>query len=310
MNNEIKFPISFVARQTGLTAHQIRSWERRYRAIVPQRTETNRRLYSEADIVRLVLLAKARNAGHSLAQVAELPTEDLMRLINTNSSAGIVPSSKSKGDVEKSSYLYGAILSAVLSLDVAGLEKALEKAAVELTRIGLVNRIIMPLAAKLHELCQTGRIEAINKIVATNVIRTFLLNMLRSTKISASSPKIVITTPPGQSHEVGALVIALLASESGWQAKYFGPGLTAEEAAAAIAFTKARVLALYVHPQVDAYQLRTELARLRRCLSDETTVLIGGQIDTANIDLFDASGILLIREGESFRDTLETLLAS
>jgi methylmalonyl-CoA mutase cobalamin-binding subunit len=233
-----------------------------------------------------------------------------MRLINTNFSAGTVLSSKSRGDADKLPLLSDSALSAVLNLDVAGLEKALDEAAVELTRIGLVSSIITPLAARLHDLYQTGRIEAINEIVGTNVIQTFLLNMLRSTKISASSPKIVMTTPPGQSHEVGALVMALLASESGWQAKYFGPGLTAEEAAAAIAFTKARALALYIHPQIDLYQLRTELARLRRRLKDETTILICGKIDSANIDLFDSSGIFLIREGQSFRETLETLLAS
>jgi methylmalonyl-CoA mutase cobalamin-binding subunit len=134
--------------------------------------------------------------------------------------------------------------------------------------------------------------------------------MLRSTKISASSPKIIITTPPGQIHEVGALVIALLAGESGWQAKYFGPGLTVEEAAAAAAFTKAHAVALYVHPQADHHQLRTELAGLRRCLRHETTILIVGQIDAASVESFDSSGIFLIREGESFRETLETLLAS
>ena len=146
--------------------------------------------------------------------------------------------------------------------------------------------------------------------MGTNMIRSFLISMLRSTKISDLSPKIVVTTPPGQSHEVGALVIALLASESGWQAKYFGPGLTAEEAAAAVAFTKARALTLHVHAQVDLRQLRTELVRLRRCLSEEIPILIGGHVDTAIADLFDCSSIFLIQEGESFRERLETMLAS
>ena len=310
MKRELKYPIYYVARQTGLTAHQIRSWERRYGAVLPERTSSNRRLYSEADIVRLRLLAKGQNAGHSLAQVAELSTEDLTRLINKEPSGLNDTSSSFQGGSEKVSRFYSAMLTAAVDTDVAGLEVALQEAAIELTRLELLNGLIMPLAVKLHELRQAGRIGAINEMMGTNMIRSFLLNTLRTTKISARSPKIVVTTPPGQSHEIGALVIALLASESGWQAKYFGTGLSAEDVAAAVAFTKARAVALYVHPQADPYQPRTELVRLRRYLNDETTILVGGQVDMAIADLFDSPGIFLIREGESFRETLEILLAS
>ena len=42
--------IKVVARRTGLTAHVIRIWEKRYAAVEPERTGTNRRLYSEAQI--------------------------------------------------------------------------------------------------------------------------------------------------------------------------------------------------------------------------------------------------------------------
>ena len=40
--------IQSVARRTGLTPHVIRIWEKRYAAVQPSRTETNRRLYSDA----------------------------------------------------------------------------------------------------------------------------------------------------------------------------------------------------------------------------------------------------------------------
>ena len=77
MTRKYRHLIRYVCRQTGLTAHQIRAWEKRYQAVVPERTETNRRLYSEADIERLQLLAKAREAGLSLSQVAHLPADEL-----------------------------------------------------------------------------------------------------------------------------------------------------------------------------------------------------------------------------------------
>ena len=42
----IQHPIKVVARRTGLSAHVIRIWEKRYGAVEPERTDTNRRLYS------------------------------------------------------------------------------------------------------------------------------------------------------------------------------------------------------------------------------------------------------------------------
>jgi DNA-binding transcriptional MerR regulator len=42
------FPIQTVAERTGLTPHVIRAWERRYRAIEPERSAGKHRLYSEA----------------------------------------------------------------------------------------------------------------------------------------------------------------------------------------------------------------------------------------------------------------------
>ena len=79
--NEAHYPIQLVARLTGLSAHVIRIWEQRYRAVEPQRTATNRRLYSQRDIERLNLLRDLTQAGHSIGQVAQLPTDKLGKLV-------------------------------------------------------------------------------------------------------------------------------------------------------------------------------------------------------------------------------------
>lgn len=77
--DKAQYPIQLVARLTRLTAHVIRIWEQRYRAVEPQRTPTMRRLYSQRDIERLNLLRELTQAGHSIGQVAQLPTTKLAR---------------------------------------------------------------------------------------------------------------------------------------------------------------------------------------------------------------------------------------
>ena len=81
MNHEQGHPIRVVARRTGLTSHVIRVWEKRYGAVSPLRTPTNRRLYSDRDVERLQLLHRAILAGHSIGQIAQLPNERLRALV-------------------------------------------------------------------------------------------------------------------------------------------------------------------------------------------------------------------------------------
>src|SRR4051812_29880471 len=73
--------IKVVARRTGLSQHVIRIWEKRYEAVTPARSEGNRRLYADEEIARLQLLQQATLAGHSIGQIARLPTEDLRKLV-------------------------------------------------------------------------------------------------------------------------------------------------------------------------------------------------------------------------------------
>ena len=51
-----RHPIQVVSRRTGLSQDVIRVWERRYHAVTPERSPTNRRLYSDDDVRRLALL--------------------------------------------------------------------------------------------------------------------------------------------------------------------------------------------------------------------------------------------------------------
>src|ERR687893_2534240 len=73
--------IKLVARQTGLSVHTIRVWEKRYGAVRPVRASNNRRLYSDEDVDRLKLLRQATMAGHSIGQIARSSAAELRRLL-------------------------------------------------------------------------------------------------------------------------------------------------------------------------------------------------------------------------------------
>lgn len=80
-DNTEHYKIGAVVRLTGLSSHTIRVWEKRYQAVVAGRSATDRRLYSQAQVDRLLLLKKCTQLGDTISAVANLDDSDLIKRI-------------------------------------------------------------------------------------------------------------------------------------------------------------------------------------------------------------------------------------
>lgn len=69
--------IGVVSRQTGIHPETLRVWEKRYQLVVPTRTDTGRRVYSDADLYRLSLVKQLVNQGYPPSGLAHLTVEKL-----------------------------------------------------------------------------------------------------------------------------------------------------------------------------------------------------------------------------------------
>lgn len=77
-SSEQAYTIGIVARRTKVHPETLRIWERRYALVVPQRNDTGRRVYSEADIAKLSLVKQLTELGHPVGGLASLSV-DLLR---------------------------------------------------------------------------------------------------------------------------------------------------------------------------------------------------------------------------------------
>src|SRR5512140_1632694 len=124
--DEAQYPIHLVARLTGLSAHVIRICEQRYRSVEPQRTATKRRLYAQRDIERLNLLRDVTQAGHSIGQVAQLPTDKLSKLVAATPALQARAPRAAPETPQSVSFLERCV-AAVKSLDAHALDDALKR---------------------------------------------------------------------------------------------------------------------------------------------------------------------------------------
>lgn len=74
---EATYGIGAVARLTGIRLESLRAWERRYRVVIPRRTDTNQRLYTREDVARLQLIKQLVDRGHAVSTVASLSEQAL-----------------------------------------------------------------------------------------------------------------------------------------------------------------------------------------------------------------------------------------
>jgi DNA-binding transcriptional MerR regulator/methylmalonyl-CoA mutase cobalamin-binding subunit len=291
---ELLHTIKSVVNRTGLSAHVLRVWEKRYLAVKPGRTDTNRRRYSDEDVERLALLRDATRGGHSIGAVANLPVEKLRELAHHSPAGSSQAAIAGRGRTAKT--LIEDCIAAVNQLDSQALEVALKRGSVELGAQGILQKLIAPLAQAIGEMWRDGTITAAHEHFATAVIRIFLSHTATSFASTEGAPGLVVATPSGQLHELGALLAGTTAANLGWHVIYLGPSLPAAEIAGAATQSRARAVALsLVYPEDDP-KLEGELTRLRELLRVEVPILVGGRAAPAYHTALAKTGAFEIKD--------------
>lgn len=302
--------IQAVVQRTGLSAHVIRIWEKRYGAVVPERTGTNRRLYSDEQIERLTVLRQLTQAGQSIGTIAQLPLERLRQIaadtLGPVSATVVRPSGV---DADPAAALLAAGVAAVRELDTAALGATLRKAELQLGAQGMLQRLAAPLAQTLGELWRDGTITAAHEHFATALLRVHLARGAGEFAARADAPLLVVATPTGQLHELGALLAAAAASNLGWRVVYLGASLPAAEIAGAAVQRQARAVALsLVYPQDDP-ALAGWLELLRELLPASITLVAGGRAVPAVQPVLERLGARIANDLTAFGALLDALRA-
>ncbi len=310
-STEPRHPVRFVAQRTGLTPHVLRAWERRYGAVSPSRSEGGQRLYSDLDIERLLALHRLGEAGHALAPLAHLSLDELERLARADVAAQ-PPRGAGAGRAPEppAGELVAKALAATEALDAAELRAVLERATIGLGVPAFLDQVAGPFLREIGRGWQDGRLGIAHEHFASAAVRRVLGWILRTYEVSGTAPRVVVATPGGQRHELGAMLAAAAAASEGWGVTYLGADLPAEDVIAAARQSRARAVALSaLHPPDDA-ALIGYVTELRRGLPAEVRLLIGGPAATAHRKALTARSTEVVEDLGEFRLVLRSIGAT
>jgi DNA-binding transcriptional MerR regulator len=236
------YSIKAVSQATGLTVETLRAWERRYGIVVPNRDQTGRRVYRADDVLRLRRLREATERGHPIGRLAELSEESLAQLLDD------APDRRSRAT---SSAFVERILEAAQQYRSAECEQALTLAIAMLPPQRLVSDVLQPLLREVGERWHRG-------------------------EFAISQERLVFATLPGERHELGLLMSAMICASRGFKAHYLGPDLPEVEIARYAQEVGASIIALSVVLHEQLAQLPQQLASLAQAMAPESAIWLGG----------------------------------
>lgn len=277
-HDEARHPMAVVTQRTGLTSHAIRAWERRYGVVDPGRSPGGHRLYSDREVERLRLLHQLTLGGRQIGQLAPLSDEELSDLLREDESAGATAPRAGKTGSEESfrQKLIDEAMAAVRDLDAETLDAVLRRAAIGLETMEYLEGMMSPLLELIGEAWASEEATPAHEHLASAVVGRVGGWLLENLEPEGDAPTLVVTTPAGDRHELGALAAAITAASAGWKALYLGPDLPARDIAAAAIASDARAVALsLVFPGAGA-SVADELVALRGALPPTVPIFAGG----------------------------------
>jgi MerR family transcriptional regulator, light-induced transcriptional regulator len=266
-------PIAVVAARTGLSTDVLRVWERRYQVVSPTRAPDGQRLYTDADVERLRLLRTAAEGGRSIGQVSRLDRDALVRIVESDAAARLRGSPAGDGFASDRFVTDG--IARTRELDARGIDAVLRRAVSLLGLRAFLEEVAAPFLREVGEEWHAGRITPAHEHLASTVVQNIIVSAKQELATDDDAPGMVVATPAGERHAIGAALVAAAAAAEGWRVFYLGADLPAEDIAGAARATDARIVALSIVYVADEGVL-DEVRRLRAALPADVLLLAGG----------------------------------
>lgn len=298
--------IQVVGRRTGISSDVIRAWERRYNAVISQRTETNRRLYTDDDIEKLTLLRRAINAGRRIGDIANLPYDDLFELVmGDESNATRSYERPSTGTVME---LFDEAATAIHEMDSNRLDVGLSNAVAMLSTTDFLMEFLKPLHTYVNDECSRGTLRYIQEKFSKIAIRNCLANLyvkFRSSK--EEGPRMIIGSLTSEHENLDTLMHIIIAQNIGWDVTYVGNNIPHDELTYMANKISVRTMVIALNNPRDIARKTYEIKTIKENADQkDNIVLIGAQAGSYR-QIADDVRAVISQDLSSFRLTLERL---
>lgn len=269
------FSIKDLENLSGIKAHTIRIWEKRYDVLQPMRTDSNIRYYDLAALQKLLNITLLHNYGYKISKISKLEDSELNKMIR-----GIITEKSAKN------HALNAFKMAMMNFDQALFLNTYNQLLGEKSFREVFFEVFIPLMEELGFLWQTDTITPAHEHFITFLIKQKLL--IQTEKVQVKEPEnlektFVLYLPMNEIHELGLMYLNFEILDKGFKAIYLGESVPADNLPALKKYYNNLVFVTYITVEPDKDEINPYLKNLTDLLiteEDDTEIwVLGRQVE-------------------------------
>jgi len=273
VKNTSYYSIKDLEKLTGIKAHTIRIWEKRYNVIEPDRTDTNIRKYSDADLKKILLISILNENGHKISKIAHLHLSELNKMVRTLS-----------GKTSEMSLFIDQLVVSMIEMDEQSFSQQIDDLTQWFGFEKAVMDIVFPFCEKIGILWLIEKIHPAHEHFISNMIRQKLMvNIDALPSPSGESKKVVLFLKEGEYHDIGLLFYYYLFKKAGLKTIFLGQATPMEDVARVVEFHKADILVSALITKISPEQTQNWIDELAENFPDQRIILSGQHLNEVDV---------------------------
>ncbi len=264
MISVIQLSIADIERETGISQDVLRVWERRYGFPLPQRNQRGERVYTVEQLDRLCLIKQLLGRGMRPGKLAMLDDHQLKKLTLLPEDADVVPDSVAA--------LMAILINGSNNELLSGLEALLRQQGI----MSFLTDVVAPMNRAVGKAWFAGRIGVFEEHQYAEQLRTVLTNAISSMPQGTESPRVLLTTLPGEQHGIGLLMVACVLRHLGAGTVLLGVQTPLNEIVRGVVERNCSIVGISSSEHMSHRVIAAQLVRLRKLLPDTVSLWVGG----------------------------------
>ena len=277
---------------SGVKAHTIRIWEKRYNLLSPSRTETNIRFYDDLDLRKILNVSLLVNNGFKISKVAKLDDSKIKdSVIEIN-----------KKNTAESDFVDRLILY-MINFDNIGFNNFVSEI---ITKKGFEEaylKVFFTLFERIGTYWQVGSIFPSQEHYVTSILRQKLIAEID--KLAPDNRRglnVLFFLPEGEMHEMSLLYYSYLAQKSGYNSIYLGQFVPFDDLSKVLSHIKIDYVFTAFINAILKEDLENYLVKLKNTFQQQKVFITGWQVQHSNPEL--PRGVKIVQDTKDFKKYL------